>query len=127
MPTDWRRLCREAALKVEDSTIRVRFADGRSHSVSVEGDPDAADLRLWAVAAPPSAVKGAGENPQLVAWTRNRASDLVGFKVNGRGRLIGEAWVPTAGLDAEEWAIYVQAVARTCDRLEYLLTGRDEE
>jgi hypothetical protein len=125
--TDWRRLCREAALKVEDSTIRVTFADGRGHRVTVEGDPDAGELRLWAVAAPPSAVAKADDEPHMVAWKRNRASDLVGFKVDGRGRLIGEAWVPTASLHADEWATYVQAVARSCDRVEYLLTGRDEE
>ncbi len=66
------------------------------------------------------------EGPHVAAWKRNRFSDLIGFKIDGRGRLVGEAWVPVAGLDAEEWALYVGTVARTCDRVEYLLSGRDE-
>jgi hypothetical protein len=42
----------------------------------------------------------------------------VGFKIDGRGRLVGEAWVPPAGLNREEWSVYVRAVARACDRVE---------
>jgi hypothetical protein len=60
-----------------------------------------------------------------MAWERNRTSDLVGFKIDGRKCLIGEACVPTAGLTADEWGTHVRHVARTCDRMEYLLTGRD--
>jgi hypothetical protein len=33
--------------------------------------------------------------------------------------------VPTAGLDAEEWAFYVRTLAAACDRLEFVLTGGD--
>ena len=46
----------------------------------------------------------------------------MGFKVDGRGRLIGEAWVPIAGLDADEWRVYVNAVAQACDRTEGIST-----
>ena len=66
------------------------------------------------------------EDPHLQAWGRNRFSDLVGFKIDHAGRLVGEAWVPLAGLDGEEWSLYVNAVARACDRVEYLLSGGDE-
>ena len=48
-------------------------------------------------------------------------------KTHQRGRLVGETWVPLAGLHAGEWATYVRALAWSCDRLEYLLTGRDED
>jgi hypothetical protein len=88
-------------------------------------DADPECLRLWSVTAPPSSVWQLAD-PDIAQWQRNRASDLAGFKTDGRGRAIGEAWVPRAGLDADEWAAYVQAVATACDRLEYLLTGRDE-
>ena len=63
----------------------------------------------------------------IQVWLRNRATALVGFRIDSRGRLVGEALVPKAGLTAEEFQIYVRAVAVQCDRLEYLLTGRDQE
>lgn len=128
MSTDWRGLSKEAGLAVSGDGLLIRFPDGRQQQVSVDsGDGQA--LRVWSVAASPSRVTaavGRGESAHLLAWRRNRASDLVGFKVDGRGRLIGEAWVPIAGLDAGEWRTYVTAVAQACDRTEYLLSGRDE-
>ena len=127
MPTDWKRLSRDAGLPVEESSLAVALGEGRRHKVSVEESVASGLLRLWSIAAPPSAVAKVDEQPHIVAWARNRASDLVGFKIDSRGRLIGEAWVPVDGIDAHEWAIYVLAVARACDRIEYLLTGRDDE
>lgn len=128
MSTDWRRLSADAGLRASDDGLLIQFPDARQQQVFVDTrDPQA--LRVWSVAASPSRVTaavGRGESAHLLAWRRNRASDLVGFKVDGRGRLIGEAWVPTAGLDAGEWRTYVMAVAQACDRTEYLLSGRDE-
>lgn len=127
MSTDWRALSREAGLSISGDGLVVAVPGDRQQQVFVE-EGDAQALRVWSVAAPPSRVEAAasGESVHLVAWRRNRASDLVGFKIDGRGRLVGEAWVPTAGLDAEEWRVYVTAVAHACDRTEYLLSGRDE-
>jgi hypothetical protein len=112
---------------VSEEGLLVRFPDERQQQVFVDAaDPSA--LRVWSVAASPSRVAAASaqESAHLLAWRRNRASDLVGFKVDGRGRLIGEAWVPVAGLEPGEWRLYVTAVAQACDRAEYLLSGRDE-
>jgi len=126
MRTDWRQLSRAAGVAVTTNGLKVSLGGGRQHTLIVdEVDGDTAVLRLWSVAAPARVVLHP-EMTDIVAWERNRTSDLVGFKVDGRGRLIGEAWVPQIGLDAEEWAIYVRAVAEACDRVEYLLTGRDE-
>ena len=124
--SDWRRLSRKAGLRVTDNELVLTFSDGRQHRVTVEERPGREDLRLWAVAAQGAMLPDEPEGPQVHAWKRNRFSDLVGFKIDGRGRLVGEAWVPLAGLDAEEWTLYVNAVARACDRVEYLLSGRDE-
>jgi hypothetical protein len=45
-----------------------------------------------------------------------------------RSRIIGEAIVPADdGLDEEERNVWVLAVAQASDRLEYLVTGRDEQ
>lgn len=124
--SDWRRMSREAGFTVAGDEIEVTFADSRKHRVTVEEGSDRRGLRLSAVAARPAMVPDDPEGPHVHAWKRNRFSDLVGFKIDGRGRLVGEAWVPLAGLDAEEWALYVRTVARACDRVEYLLSGRDE-
>lgn len=120
---DWRRLTRAAGLTLAADTIEVSFRDRRQQVRVDETNPLL--LRVWSVAARP-AVLSHLDDPDLYAWRRNRLSDLVGFKIDARGRLIGEAWVPCEGLDAGEWHVYVHAVARACDRVEYLLTGRDE-
>jgi hypothetical protein len=123
---DWRRLSRDAGFTVSGEELLVTFSDGRQHRVAVEERPDRQELRLSAIAAKPSMLPDEAEGPHLFAWKRNRFSDLVGFKIDSRGRLMGEAWVPVAGLDREEWAVYVNTLARACDRVEYLLSGRDE-
>src|SRR5262245_61953615 len=123
---DWRKVSREAGFSVVGGDVEVTFADERRHRVTVEERPERRELRLWAVAAGPAMLPDDPEGPHVYAWKRNRLSDLVGFKIDGRGRLVGEAWVPLVGLDVEEWALYVRSVARACDRVEYLLSGRDE-
>lgn len=63
----------------------------------------------------------------IKVWTRNRAANLVGFRFKKNGDLIGECFVPKAGLTKEEFELCVKEVARECDRLEYILTGEDKE
>jgi hypothetical protein len=63
----------------------------------------------------------------LRAWRRNRSTQLVGFRVDRKGRLVGEAWVPKAGLVRSEFLLYVMRVATECDLFEYHLTGKDRE
>ena len=116
MSTDWRALSREAGLTLAGDGFLVALGDGRQQQVFVEAADEQA-LRLWSVAGAPSRVAAAAIGESV---------HLVGFKIDGRGRLIGEAWVHMAGLDAAEWRVYVTAVAQACDRTEYLLSGRDE-
>jgi len=40
---------------------------------------------------------------------------LVGFRLDQKGRLVGEAWVPKAGLSGDEFLLYVERVER-CQR-----------
>lgn len=125
MPFDWERLCRDAGLRVSERAIEIRFAEAeRRHVVHID---DAGEfLRVWAIVARPALLRDL-DKVDLRAWSRNRVIDLVGFKTDERGRLIGEAWVPTQGLTADEWCLYVRSVARACDHFEYMLTGRDVE
>lgn len=124
MPREWTRLCKGAGFAVDGDEIEVRFANERHHRVRVDDEGDA--FRVVGVVARRAAVEGI-KNVALQAWRRNRSTQLVGFRLDERGRLVGESWVPKAGLSSEEFATYVRRVAAECDRLEYLLTGRDTE
>lgn len=122
---DWRVLTRTAGFHVRGDAIEVRFDDGRSQRVRVE-EEEVETIRIWTVAARRADVDRI-DHPELYAWLRNRLVDLIDFRVDRDGRIIGEASIATPGLTAEEWALYVRAVARSADRLEYLLSGRDIE
>lgn len=124
MPREWTRWCKRAGLRVDGNLITVQFGDERRHQVRLHEEGDA--LRLVGVVARPTALQTA-EAIALRSWRRNRSTQLVGFRIDDRGRLVGEAWVPTAGLTEDELVTYVHHVAAECDRLEYLLTGRDTE
>ena len=61
-----------------------------------------------------------------LVWRRNAEHEIVTFAFDRRDRLIGRIRHPADHLDYEELEIYVTALARECDRFEYLLTGRDD-
>jgi hypothetical protein len=124
MSVDWRRLAREARLTIDERIIEVGLDYGGRQRIYVDEAADGS-IRLWSVVAGPAALREL-EEPYLDAWRRNRVTELVGFTIDQRGRMIGETWVPTAGLTSEEWKIYVMALATACDRFEYLVTGKDE-
>jgi len=122
---DWREYCeQESGLSIEGNSVTVVFPDERRHSVRVEDREESFELTSIVVKA---ATFQDIDDGQLRAWRRNRVSQLVGFRVDERGRLVGEAWVPKAGLRREEFLLYVRKVAAQCDEFEYQLTGRDVE
>lgn len=59
-------------------------------------------------------------------WPRNRRTPLVTFMLDKQGRLVGRVEHPQATLDQAELRAILLHLARECDRLEFLLTGRDE-
>ena len=59
-------------------------------------------------------------------WDRNRHSDVVEFCIDKKGNLIGRVEHVAATLDPEELYFYLGRLAEECDRLEYLLTGKDK-
>ena len=61
------------------------------------------------------------------AWRRNAAKELVTFSFDEQDALIGVIEVPAATLDREELQLYVETLAKECDRFEYALTGEDVE
>lgn len=121
---DWRKLCLGARdVQIEGDAVVVTLGRERQHRVDVESKSDAVELR--AVVARRAVVEQ--ENPVLAAWHRNRAVSLVGFRLDERGRLVGESWVPGAGLTADEFLVYVRGIAAACDLFEFQLTGKDRE
>lgn len=123
MSADWKKLTRDADLKISEGAIRIACGGQRAHKVYVDDSFDDA-IRLWSVVVPR---RLAPQNAAVEVWKMNRYRELVGFKVAEHGRVIGECWVPKDELSADEWKTYVFTLARACDRLEYLWTGRDVE
>ena len=118
-------LTREAGLRLAGSEIRVPCGRERSHTVYVDHSLDDT-IRLWSIVV----TRGGAEripNAAVEAWRMNRYRELVGFKIGEYGRVIGECWVPKIDITSEEWKTYVVNLAKACDRLEYLWTGKDVE
>jgi len=122
MAAEWRRLCRGREFSVSVNDVLIDLRDGRRHRVTVDDMDDS--YRLTAVVAG-AAVAGDIEDLPVRTWQRNRGTELVGFRIDKRGRLIGESWVPKAGLSAAEFQLYIHTVAAECDRYEFELTGKD--
>ena len=122
MAAEWRRLCRGREFSVSVNDVLVDLRDGRRHRVTVDDMDDS--YRLTAVVAG-AAVAADVEDLPIRTWQRNRGTELVGFRIDKRGRLIGESWVPKAGLSAAEFQLYIHTVAAECDRYEFELTGKD--
>ena len=122
---DWRKICAGVRdLQFDGDAVLVTLVGGFQHRVEVEPKHDAIELR--AIVARRGVVEGL-DIPALAMWRRNRASTLVGFRLDNRGRLVGESWVPGAGLTTDEFLVYVRNIAAACDRFEFQLTGKDRE
>jgi hypothetical protein len=124
MAADWLRLCQSPDLSIDEPYVDVQFQDGRHQRIEVEEHDDV--YLLTAFVARQAIVSSLPDLPGQ-AWLRNRATQLVGFRIDQRRRLIGEAWVPKAGLTAEQLMLYLRTVAVECDRFEYAVSGRDIE
>lgn len=123
MAARWTALVRGRDFQVEDGVVSVKLGE-RSHRVGIVDAED--HYVLSAIVARPRVTRGI-DDVALRSWLRNRATMLVGFRLDGRDRLVGESIVPKAGLTAEEFQLYARTVARESDRFEFELTGEDVE
>jgi hypothetical protein len=122
---EWRDFCVGASdIASDDAGLTVRFGNGRVQRVDVRTAEGVIELR--SVVARRAIVEHL-EDVVLMSWERNRATSLVGFRADDRGRLVGECWVPIAGLTRDEFLVYVRSVAAACDLFEFQLTGHDRE
>ena len=125
MTSDWRAYCTSNDLAVDGDQVTVSFTDERSHRVTVTEEPH--QLHLEAIVVRPATARSLQTNLAALIWERNRMATLVGFRIDERDRLVCQAWIPKAGLTAEEFRAYLRTVAVESDRLEYELTGKDLE
>jgi hypothetical protein len=125
---DWRSVARSAGYRVSaNNTITVALEGGNKQTITLQEIDTGIALRAYSIIAKAKVLRdvASDNSPWRYAWERNRLSDLFGFSVDSRGRLIGETWIPLEGLDAEELALYVQELARICDWHEFRLAGED--
>lgn len=124
MGADWARWCARKGLKtIEPGVLEVSLGE-RRHVVRIEEAGD--DLRVSATVARPSAVREVDDLPLRLAL-RNRRIPVIGFRLDQRGGVLGEAWIARAGLEPDELAFVVRRAAVECDRFEFELTGKDVE
>lgn len=119
-----KKLCTADDIRVYKDHVEVFFKDRRKHKVEIYDMDD--HFLLFTIVARQSAVREI-EEPEISAWKRNRSVSLVGFRVDERGRMVGETRVPKVGLKANEFQIYLRTIAAESDRFEYLITGKDVE
>jgi hypothetical protein len=115
-------LCQRADQAFEGERVIVDLEDGRRHEVTVKGYADcfrftALVVRRATLAKIPDA--------SVRVWLRNRETQLVGFRIDERGHLQADAWLPKAGMNFEEFQFYLRSVAIEADRMEFILTGLD--
>jgi hypothetical protein len=121
---DWRSLCAHPHLRFDGDEVIVVFENGREHRVRVRETDDV--FEVHAVVARAGVVARIPDLPFRV-WLHNRNTQLVSFRIDNRGRVYSEGWIPKAGVTAEEFQLVLRRVAAESDRLEFVLTGKDLE
>lgn len=104
------------------------WESGHSHRVHLERRDDR--YRFWSVVVGAAVVtrgQDAWRNLAYRAWRKNALKEMVGFSFDCEHRLIGLVEQPAATVDREELVLYVETVARECERFEYKLSGHDRD
>jgi hypothetical protein len=125
MSADWVALSAAAGFKREGDAVRVAFGSGRTQMVDVAIDRRFEGVTLTSLIATRSLVDRLYPGILDRIAEQNRLSELVGYRIDRRRRLIGESWCPLGDLTVDEWQFYVRNLAEACDRLELVLTGTD--
>jgi hypothetical protein len=119
---DWRLLCHGAeGISTKRNGVEMFTADERRHRIGIVETPHT--YELTGVVARVTAMDPWIDLPIRV-WRRNRAMQLVGFRTDQKGRVVGNAWVPKAGLGRDEFLNYLRRLVAECGLFRYYLTGR---
>ena len=106
----------ELAKSGRTQTVQLNQADGcyRFQSTVLPSTEVTRKRRLW-------------RDIAYRAWRRNAMKELVTFAFDENDRLIGVVEVPDGTLQDGELQVYIEALAKECDRFEYALKGWDRE
>ena len=113
----------------ENETLRVALYKGaRHHSVLLSRDEERYVFRA-VVLSNSEVTRNKHQRHRIArrAWRRNASKALVTFGFDKHDRLVGQIEAPAATLDQDELVLYIETLARECDRFEYVLTGQDVE
>ena len=115
------------AWEVLADQIRVEVSGGSRHQTITIEQRDHLYVFTSVVLGTRSVTKDVRRWRRVVrlVWERNARRQLVTFRFDRRHRLVGQIQHQADSLDPEELELYVNALARECDWLEHLLTGKD--
>ena len=118
---------RKQAWEVHDDQIRVEVRGGSRRQIIAIKRRDHLYVFTSVVLGTRGVTKDVRRWRRLVrlVWERNARHQLVTFRFDRRDRLVGQIQHQANFLDPKELELYVNMLARECDRLEYLLTGKD--
>jgi hypothetical protein len=122
MSDSWRAWARQRDWDLEADGFWVKVGSRRQRVAIVEE----CGLTLLRSRVARRAIINKITQPELRAWQRNRTSELIGFRVDRQGVMVAETPIPS-GAGRDEWVFLAFNLARSADRFEYLLSGRDEE
>lgn len=104
----------------------ITFPDGRGQTILFHSEGDR--YVLTSVVIGSRRVSNLGRSRLLpLIWERNHETNVVGFNLDRRGRVIGRIEQVTKTVDRDELHYYLELLARECDRFEYLLSGHDTQ
>jgi hypothetical protein len=122
MRDSWREWARALGWEAEGDAFWVQVGSRRQR-VTIVHESDVTLLRSRVAR---RAILNGITEPEIRAWQRNRVSELVGFRIDRQGVMVAETPIP-AGAGRQEWAFLAFNLARSADRFEHVLSGRDEE
>ncbi len=112
-------------LQYRAGQVQVLLPSGRSQNITITRDG------LWYRMS--SMVLGADTAAEFLedsqslwwVWRRNANVDIVNFTLDKQGRLVGRVDQIAATMQEAELLFAISRLAIECDRMEYILVGRD--
>ena len=124
---EWKEFVTGDGIKARSSdTLEVMFSGGRSHRLRISEEENGWRLEAMVVRDFHDSGKTVFDPFRWVAVV-NRGLRMCALELGEDGHLTGTAWVPMAGLTKAEFQLVVRNLAAECDRLEFSLTGKDQE